>query len=974
MSMLKILLLGAPQIEVDGKSVIADTRKAIALAAYLAATPGAHTREALSTLLYPDYDASRGRAALRRTLSALTKTIGSEHLHADRLSIYFTNEDTLFVDLRRFVALIEQQRAHKHGREESCPHCLEWLSEAAELYRDDFLAGFSLRDSPEFDEWQFFQSENLRHDLAYALDQLSGQLIGHEQYEAAIPHARRWLGLDMLHEPAHRQLMLLYAWTNQWSAAIRQYEECRRILAEELGVEPLPETTALYEEIRKARSTPSASSAKQASVAAMLAPPVIELWRHGAPGVRDIPLVGRQKELGILQQAYEEIGESGRLLAILGEAGIGKTRLMDEFLGYARGLGAVTMGATCYEGETNLAFGPLITALRTAMGDPANQEAIASLPTHVLNECARLLPELAEQTMNAESLPPLSSPGRQTRFFAALRQLALALLSGARPGVFFFDDLQWADDATLEFMAYLVRRLDNEPPICLLFNWRDDSLAVDHPLNAILKDARRAETILSLSLKRLPPEAVASLVTGYVKHETDPDWRARFYRETEGIPFFVVEYLKGLEQVDAKTTAWDIPASVRDLLHARLTAVNDAARQVLTAAAVIGRSYDFDAVRMVSGRSDEETLVALEELVARGIITESGDGPTPAYDFCHEKLRSLVYEEAGLARRRLLHLRVAQALSARYRPSSAPENPPGQIAFHFQRGGDMSSAAHYFVLAGDQARDLYANAEALSHYRAALALGYPQSFHLHETIADLLTLRGDYGEALRTYELASAAAKEADLARLEQKVGILYQRRGDYQLAETHLVAALALLGEQPNPSLQATLLAERSLTAHNVGQPEKARDLADLALELAKEGDDEQALARTHNILGILAFGRGDLANARQHLQQSLALAQASDEPAAQMAALNNLALVQAGDGDVRAALALAEQALALCTTLGDRHREAAVHNQMADLLHILGEEDAAMTHLKQAVKIFADIGEEEDRLQPEIWKLASW
>ncbi|MEZ4560349.1 MAG: BTAD domain-containing putative transcriptional regulator [Caldilineaceae bacterium] len=239
MSRLTIQLLGAPTIAVDGQPIETDTRKATALMAYLAMQPGVHTRDHLATLLWPDLDQTRARAALRRTLSALNRTLASAWLDVTRESLALRQDATVGIDAHRFRTLAAPDAA------------LAQLEDAAACYTGDFLAGFSLRDSPLFDDWQFFAAEELRHTLVDVLDRLGDGLARGGRFDDAIGHMRRRLQLDPLHEAAHRTLMRLYVWNDQRNAALRQYRECVRILDDELGVPPLDETTALHDEIQR---------------------------------------------------------------------------------------------------------------------------------------------------------------------------------------------------------------------------------------------------------------------------------------------------------------------------------------------------------------------------------------------------------------------------------------------------------------------------------------------------------------------------------------------------------------------------------------------------------------------------------------------------------------------------------------------------------------------------------------------------
>jgi DNA-binding SARP family transcriptional activator len=269
MSSLKLYLLGRPRLERDGVPLELDRHKNVALVAYLAVTGECHTREALITLLWPELEPSRARAGLRRNLSRLRKALGDRWLVVDREMVGLTpcadpstgqrgelvepSDQALWLDVDQFRHLLQAWQEHGHPEAEVCPQCLTALAQAAELYRGDFLEGFTLRDSSTFDEFQFFQTEGLRRELASALERLVHGHTAQGAFEAAIRYARRWLALDPLHEPVHRHLMQLYAWSGQRAAALRQYSECEGVLREELGLDPEEETTQLCQAIREKR-------------------------------------------------------------------------------------------------------------------------------------------------------------------------------------------------------------------------------------------------------------------------------------------------------------------------------------------------------------------------------------------------------------------------------------------------------------------------------------------------------------------------------------------------------------------------------------------------------------------------------------------------------------------------------------------------------------------------------------------------
>jgi predicted ATPase/DNA-binding SARP family transcriptional activator/Tfp pilus assembly protein PilF len=316
---LKLTLLGPPQLEQDGAPVPIATRKAVALLAFLAVTGQAHSREALATLLWPEYEQARAFANLRRSLWVLNRAIGKEWLDVDAETAALRRTPGFWLDVDAFRHLLTESQTHDPAEAEPCPAWVPPLTEAVDLYRDDFMAGFTLPDSPGFDEWQFFEREDLRSELASALQRLVRCYTAQQEFEAAITYARRWLALDPLQEPAHRGLMRLYAWDGQRAAALRQYTECLRILDEELGVPPEEETTRLYEAIQAKQLPPPSEVPGEV--------PVSPTPRHNLPP-QPTPFVGRETELAEIARLLRN--PDCRLLTLVGPGGVGKSRLALE--------------------------------------------------------------------------------------------------------------------------------------------------------------------------------------------------------------------------------------------------------------------------------------------------------------------------------------------------------------------------------------------------------------------------------------------------------------------------------------------------------------------------------------------------------------------------------------------------------------------------------------------------------------------
>ena len=257
MTHLGLFFLGLPEVKLDGQQVLFATRKATALLAYLSLTGDPHMRDTLATLLWPELDQERSRASLRHALWSLKRAGLEAWVQTEGESVSLKAGYQL--DVIDFLEKAAQARSHAHPDGSICSGCAAVLSQAAELYRADFLTGFSLRDSAAFDDWQAFQSESLRQQLAEVLESLVGWHGAAGEVEQAGKYARRWVSLDQLHEPAQRALMRVYALAGKRGLALKQYENLRELLDRELGVEPEDESQRLYKDIQAGNYQPLAS-------------------------------------------------------------------------------------------------------------------------------------------------------------------------------------------------------------------------------------------------------------------------------------------------------------------------------------------------------------------------------------------------------------------------------------------------------------------------------------------------------------------------------------------------------------------------------------------------------------------------------------------------------------------------------------------------------------------------------------------
>ncbi len=946
MTSLRLALLGPPRVELDGAAVTFDTRKALALLAVLAVRGEAQSRDALAALLWPEHDATHAGGALRRTLSVTRAGIGPDAMQLRGRTVDLA--PSVHVDIQRLHATTDDVARHHPDDDPVCDRCLRRLAQVPKLVRGRFLEGFGLRDSPEFDDWAAATAEALDREVAEALDRLSDGHAARGHVDAALAAAHQRLAMDPLHEETHRRLMRLHAEAGDRSGAILRYRECVRILDRDLGVVPMPETTELYHRIAAGPDT-----ARDRREAVEAAPPA-------GTAKPSLPLTGRRPDLGALLGAWRQAKHEGRLVLLEGEPGIGKTRLLEEMGHGVSAAGARAVVLTAHDGEQAIPYAPVVGALERLLGEDHGHRWLDALPDWARGELSRVIPSVADSD---DPGAVIEGPGAEIRFMEGLSRSLLAAADGPG-GLICVDDLQWADSATLAVLGYLARRIA-DARCCLVLARRPPEPDQDQ-IGELLRVVRRRGLLVEIRPARLTRAEVADLANG-TGTSLDAD---RLYAETEGIPFFVAEYLAAPAQPGAPDAT---PRPIRELLAGRLEDLGAATRQVLVAAAVIGRSFEPELVRAASGRSPSETAAAIEDLLARGLITESvaADG-TPRYDFDHAKTREVAYGSASLARQRLLHRRVALALLQPAARRTGDHALAATVARHLRAAGDDRGAARYLRIAGDEAAAVFAHEEALDLYRSAIALDPASPGPLHERIGEESTRLGRYDDAVAAYEAAAAVADPRSAWRIERRLADVHGRRGEWSLAEAHLAAALSGLSADA-PADRARLIADRALLTHRLGDRRRATRLAGEALESAGAARDPACVAQAHNLLGILARDAGHHAQARQHLEASLALAGAQHLEEARIASLNNLALLSLAAGDPGQAVDTARAALEAAVTIGDRHREAAIRNNLADALHAAGQRDAAIEELKQAVAIFAEIGR-PGGMEPEIWKLVDW
>jgi DNA-binding SARP family transcriptional activator len=709
MSQLHLSLLGTPVVKHGERTLAFSTRKALALLVYLAVEGGMHPRKTLSEAFWPELDAEHGRAALRATLLELRKLLershGSgerSHLLVERDMLGFDLDSPLILDLRLVESAIKQVgRGVEPLADQASEALLAQLEQASHLARGPFLASFTLRDSQFFDDWTRQQREYLHLRVHQLFDALSMLYERAGDGERAIDTINRWLSFDPLNEEGYRRLMRLRFSLGDRAGALRAYANGRAVLADQLQIEPEPETVALAERIRH---TAPVRTQQFRSL----------LPSHASPGqppanVLDSPFLGRTAEFGTLIECYQRV-HAGRpqLVLIQGETGIGKTRLASEFVRWAQAQGADVLEGRALQTGRQLPYQPLIDVLRRQLDlEHAPDDLLSDV---WLAELSRLLPELRDRYPDLP-VPATDEALGHNRLFEATARL-VQIWAVRRPLVLLLDDIQWADTATLDLLLYLARSLaEQSTPVLLLLNLRTGA-----------ESCTGAQSTWLMALKRTPIPLTALELAAFTQEETQRfvqalawaeqpfevgntrstgGWHQNreastcrdalvpfanwLYFQTRGQPLYLVETLKGLLTREiilpalAENGTWGlvlrsgllaqtpvgqlIPSSVRELIRSQLGRLTPSAWALLVAGAVLGQGLIFERLIGVAQLDEQEGLRALEELLRNGLLCEGAlvekSQAFEGYAFPREMMREVVYQEAGMARQRLVQRRVS---------------------------------------------------------------------------------------------------------------------------------------------------------------------------------------------------------------------------------------------------------------------------------------------------------------------------
>ena len=801
------------------------------------------SRQKLASLYWSDISDAEGLTNLRRKLYRLRKILpdADRFIEIDSKTIRWLPDAPFWLDVVEFetaIALGATAEQNKDIKTQSIA-----LKTASELYQGELLTSCD-------DDWLIPERDRLQQLAIANLEKLIALLKRQRDFNAAIIRANQLLKLDPYYEPGYLILMQLHREKGDRASALQTYHQCMTLLREELGVDPSANIQALYQSLLADDSVSEVATTSQT----LAIEPTI--FTASITVSSNFSLVGRKQEWQKIVNWRDAISLTP-LLLITGEAGIGKTRLLEEIVTTTKE--NLVLWGSGFEAERLRPYGAWIDALRTLPS-----ELTATLPS----ELSWLLLEGNTESVEDPSI-----------FYDAVGLFLTQLVP--QQAILIFDDLQWLDEASIALLHYVVRSLCRSP-IKFICTARPQELNQNQLGTGFLRALRRDLKIKEIELKPLECTEIDELVQNFLSHR---DFKPqaivdlqRIYQDSGGNPLFAIETARAISEGGTSNLG-----NLTNLVGDRLNRLDESARELLPWAAALGRSFEPILLARVADFSLTKLFAAIDCLERQGILRPNPRNPE-RYDFVHEIILRVAYERLSAPQRKLVHLQIAQKLNQQ--ANSERTNPweiANHIAYHAAKGGDALLAATSSLQAAKRCLSLFAYAEAAQLSKQGIEycqkLDAPTRAKLQLQLLQIQVQSGVTKEqiVLLEIEIERAIALASNLGLLEAetfgleallKLNFVCDR---FPALQTNFSRAREV-GQFVSPDVSARILSYSGSCLAGMGREmEKAEALLLEAQSLAKRTGLK--LAAINFGLGCVAHYRGQLEAARSYLKQGIIL-----------------------------------------------------------------------------------------------------
>lgn len=833
---IEFYLLGQFHIRLSGYDVPHSNiqgRKARALLKLLALSPHHQIiRDRAMDLLWPDLNSSAAAAQLYKAIHNVRKGLGKdEWLEITDELIRISVPGVITTDIKLFEQSARQGLKNNRPRE---------LEDAVSLYAGDLLP------MDLYEEWTQQSREHYRQLYIDVMLTLAEIYERHGELSEAAELLRLTLEKDPALESAHRGLMRIFAIQGQVNRALRQYQLCHEVFEKELGISPSAEMEIMQKEIREGRFKTEIMPS---------------MFNENSPGPVS-PIIGRETDCIKIEQALHQLETGiGKIIAISGPMGIGKTRIAQEVALRARRCKFSVFSINVQETESATSYGPFAGLMEKAYLEDH------SLKDLIPYEIGRLMPEY---TSSNEPIPNADRLAARGILFAQIYQF-FKYLSTKKPLVLILEDLHTADQGSIDLFQYLSRQIEKIPVLLVATIRTHGSLK---PMDLNMQSTQDANPWILLEPKPLTKDQHYNLLLQERGSNVSKETADRIFNQTEGNPLFAKELHRFYSDQSSNIPNGQnatyspshhpgvIPSSLQYLIEKKLQESSPSVRHLLYLAAVIGRQIPYNLI--VAAWNDphgdrpatDENLFDLLDAAFKGDLLEERG---LVYYFRHALFREAIYQSISEPRRRALHALIARQLIE----SSLETNskPVEKIGYHYIHAGDTKQAVHYLLLAGEHAEGIYAHEDALRLYGKAIGLLEGEDNKVRRTKMNLYERVGDVyrscGRLEQSYEAYEKAVKlimdipmnKPDLVELYRKIALVAIFRTEMDKSEKYLVQAFDLVADETS---KARLLIIKALQQWHFNKLEEACDIAHKALALAEAHDSKSIASQACEILAM--------------------------------------------------------------------------------------------------------------------------
>ena len=823
--MLKINLLGNPEVSFEDGVLLKLPKKILALLAYLATEQKPAQRSKLILLFWSDVSDESARASLRTGLPKLKQTLQG-YVKSTTQTVSLDWEKPILVDALELEKVLTNE-----------PLDLKKLTTTINFYRGDFLAGLEIKNAPEFDAWRLNQQKHFQQLAFEAFNKLIEVASKEKDYDRALSYAQNMLELDHWREESHYQLIYLYGIQGNRAEALQQYKKCKEVLAEALDIKPSEAIEKLVLQIKSGKleqfSEVQPKSTRSTNILNLhidLTPP--EFLQIKETAIEQTLFVGREKELDSLQERLKHVYEKeGQVRLLLGSAGQGKSHLLQKFTTEAQKTYPDLLVLTGYcdqqsgVGDPYLPFRHILLLLlgdveakwRGGLISTSHAQCLWEAMKETVPQIAKHAPDLISHFFVSETLlERLTIAGLENKpWFEKVTSLvkekplgkleqprivslyasALQAIAVSRPILLILEDIHWIDASSATLFKYLSRHV-TENRILIIGSYRlSDVLTSEaHPMLEISRELHRLYGDISINLDEQKVEDERKFVNAYFDsepNELNSNFREAFFKHTQGHALFTAELLntmKDRKDVYLHNDKWfakddidwqTLPAKVEGVIEVRIGRLHNEQRELLTVASVHGEAFIGETVAQVQNQNERDVIRTFNgeidkrhQLVQSERLERLGKQRLSHYRFRHNLFQQYVYSNLPENERAYLHEDIALSLEAMYGERAKQYIAP-QLAWHFEEAGNIEKTFEYLLAAGRQAQALGSNKEAIINYERGLAI-MSQIPAAPELIPTELAFQVGFGMALLPIEGFASKKVGAALERaleLCRKIG-----------------------------------------------------------------------------------------------------------------------------------------------------------------------------------------------------------